>query len=648
MSTLRDSSRRSRVAVRSHRAVLFVDYMNAREAAGRLYAGPYAERYPDRNPPTGDFYPRELGQVICDEYNKHRRRRGEPSLKLAEVRVYCGVHDRDRDNPKHIDRLERMRTWTDLPERDAIVSVFPSPIQYSHGWYASEQDRKASVEKEVDTAIAADVVAMALDGQFDVAIVFSGDRDMWPPVYAVLDLTAPGRTIGVYCFGWAYRKDKSVLEIPDGREIPNDADFRQEPLWLKHYIACADDTNYLRRRLQDYPKGAIVTGKVIRQLKTGGFVFAIDHDVLGFLPKGELADDVGNGHLGNYVDQALTVAIKRVVDDLSQLDHGDLPVILSERAVRIDELQRRHDAGEVFDGRVTGSNKGGLLVNVEGVNAFVPLSQIVGITGDHEQAIAQLAEYEGRSLRLKVIKIDRRCDRRDRVILSERVAVQKDRLFDELREGEIREGRITSIEPFGVFVDLGGVDGLAHRSELSWDRNVDPEQMFAIGQEVNVFITKIDKESKKIGLSIRRASPEEGDNRQRAIDRNTQRADTRAVLGDQGETDKHAHAYVHGDFVPAKVTRVLPDGVKVQTIHGNVGDVEKRDLVPGRKPSDVTAEGDILPLVVRLVQPLGLELVEERSEEGRKAKGDGWRFNTDGRLAVPPDDVAKQFQDQHD
>ena len=562
MSTLRDSSRRSRVAVRSHRAVLFVDYMNAREAAGRLYAEPYAERYPDRNPPTGDFYPRELGQVICDEYNKHRRRPGEPSLKLAEVRVYCGVHDRDRDNPKHIDRLERMRTWTDLPERDAIVNVFPSPIQYSHGWYASEQDRKASVEKEVDTAIAADMVAMALDGQFDVAIVFSGDRDMWPPVYAVSDLTAPGRTIGVYCFGWAYRKDKRVLKIPDGREIPNDADFRQEPLWLKHYIACADDTNYLRRRLQDYPKGAIVTGKVIRQLKTGGLVVAIDHDVLGVLPKGELADNVGNGHLGDYVNQELTVAIKRIVDDPSQLDHGDLPVILSERA----------------------------------------------------------------AVRAK----------------------QKDHLFDELREGEIREGRITSIRPFGVFVDLGGADGLAHLSELSWDRDVDPEQMFTIGQQVSVYITKIDKESKKIGLSIRRASPEEGDSRQRAINRNTQRTDTRAVSGDQDETDKHAHAYVHGDFVPAKVTRVLPDGVKVQTVHGVVGDVEDRDLVPGKKPSDVVAEGDILPLVVRLVQPLGLELVKERSEKGQKAKGDGWRFNTDGRLAVPPDNVTKQFQDQHD
>ena len=307
--------------------------------------------------------------------------------------------------------------------------------------------------------------------------------------------------------------------------------------------------------------------------------------------------------------------------------------------------------------------KKGDLVRVHGVGSDVKGSRLyVKIEGLDEQSIRsfvprrkltegegiELTDYVGRAFDAKVHEIN---PETGRVELSERAAVrakQKDHLFDELREGEIREGCITSIRPFGVFVDLGGADGLAHLSELSWDRDVDPEQMFAIGQEVNVFITKIDKESKKIGLSIRRASPEEGDSRQRAINRNTQRTDTRAVSGDQDETDKHAHAYVHGDFVPAKVTRVLPDGVKVQTVHGVVGDVEDRDLVPGKKPSDVVAEGDILPLVVRLVQPLGLELVKERGEEGQKAKDDGWRFNTDGRLVVPPDHVVKQFQDRHD
>ena len=114
--------------------------------------------------------------------------------------------------------------------------------------------------------------------------------------------------------------------------------------------------------------------------------------------------------------------------------------------------------------------------------------------------------------RLKVIEINRR---RNRAILSERAALQewrseqKDRLLDELHEGEIRTGRITSIRNFGVFVDLGGADGLAHLSELSWDRNINPEERFHVGDEVKVYVMKVDQENKKIALSIRRAAPEQ-------------------------------------------------------------------------------------------------------------------------------------------
>ncbi len=87
---------------------------------------------------------------------------------------------------------------------------------------------------------------------------------------------------------------------------------------------------------------------------------------------------------------------------------------------------------------------------------------------------------------------------RNRVILSERAAIQdwraiqKDRLLEELQEGEIRKGRVSSIRSFGVFVDLGGADGLAHLSELSWERDKSPEELFRVGQEVDVYIMKVD------------------------------------------------------------------------------------------------------------------------------------------------------------
>ena len=291
------------------------------------------------------------------------------------------------------------------------------------------------------------------------------------------------------------------------------------------------------------------------------------------------------------------------------------------------ELQRRHDEGEVFEARVTGSNKGGLLVNVEGVNAFVPLSQIVEITGDREQAIAQLAGYEGRHLRFKVIEVNRR---RNRVILSERAAIQewraeqKDRLLDELHEGEIRSGRITSIRPFGVFVDLGGADGLAHLSELSWERDVDPVEMFTIGQTVNVYITKIDKESKKIGLSIRRAAPE--------------------------QWDKVVAKYSVGQVVPATVTKLVTFGAFAR-IEGPVeGLVHVSELVDRRltHPREVVIEGEVIPVkIVRIERDrhrLGLSLRQARTD----AERGGWLFNADGGISRLPNEIAVEYGVQQD
>ena len=286
------------------------------------------------------------------------------------------------------------------------------------------------------------------------------------------------------------------------------------------------------------------------------------------------------------------------------------------------ELQRRFDENEVFDARVTGSNKGGLLVNVEGVNAFVPLSQIVEITGDRDQAIAQLAEYEGRSLRFKVIEINRR---RNRVILSERAAVQewraeqKDRLLEELQEGEIRSGRITSIRSFGVFVDLGGADGLAHLSELSWERDVDPESMFSIGQTIDVYITKIDKESKKIGLSVRRASPE--------------------------QWDEVVAKFEVGDIVPSVVTKLVTFGAFARLEGPVEGLVHVSELADRRitHPREVVLENDIIPAkIVRIERDrhrLGLSLRQARTDAERL----GWIFNQDGGIVRLPDEVAERF-----
>ncbi|TAK75448.1 MAG: S1 RNA-binding domain-containing protein [Dehalococcoidia bacterium] len=287
-------------------------------------------------------------------------------------------------------------------------------------------------------------------------------------------------------------------------------------------------------------------------------------------------------------------------------------------------LQERFENGDIFEAEITGYNKGGLLANVEGVNAFIPMSQVVGAKPGTD-GTNPLSAQVGRELRLKVIEINRR---RNRVILSERAALQewraeqKDRLLDELHEGEIRLGRITSIRNFGVFVDLGGADGLVHLSELSWDRNAQPEDLFKVGDEVNVFVMRIDQDTKKIALSIRRAAPE--------------------------QWEQLITRYQVGDVVPGVITKLVAFGAFARLPGPVEGLVHVSELVDRRigHPEEVVEEGDVVPLkIVRIEHDrhrLGLSLREARTE----AMIRGWQFDQDGRVTEMPEDAAKLFPDE--
>ena len=287
-------------------------------------------------------------------------------------------------------------------------------------------------------------------------------------------------------------------------------------------------------------------------------------------------------------------------------------------------LQDRFESGEIFEAEITGFNKGGLLANVEGVNAFIPMSQVVGAKPGTDGA-NPLSEMVGRSLRMKVIEINRR---RNRAILSERAAMQewraaqKDRLLDELVEGEIRKGSVTSIRNFGVFIDLGGADGLAHLSELSWDRNVDAEELFSIGQEIDVYVMRVDRENKKIALSIRRAAPE--------------------------QWQELIAQYQVGDVVPGVVTKLVAFGAFTRLPGPVEGLAHVSEIVERRinHPEEVLAEGDVIPLkIVRIEHDrhrLGLSLREARSE----AEIRGWLFDDQGRVVQFPDEAREAFPEE--
>ncbi|MGO8948474.1 MAG: S1 RNA-binding domain-containing protein [Ktedonobacterales bacterium] len=181
-----------------------------------------------------------------------------------------------------------------------------------------------------------------------------------------------------------------------------------------------------------------------------------------------------------------------------------------ERQWRI--AQEQYERGDLLEAEVIDHNKGGLIVNLEGIRGFVPISQILNLkredTADNVETQAKLQSMVGRKLQLKIIEINRN---RNRLILSERLAVQewrakrREELLNELQVGEVRKGVVSNLSNFGAFVDLGGADGLVHISQLAWSRVNHPSEVLKVGQEVEVQVLAVDKEKKKIALSIKRA-----------------------------------------------------------------------------------------------------------------------------------------------
>jgi small subunit ribosomal protein S1 len=170
------------------------------------------------------------------------------------------------------------------------------------------------------------------------------------------------------------------------------------------------------------------------------------------------------------------------------------------------------ERGDIIDAEVIESNKGGLIVNLDGVRGFVPISQIMNLkredNAENAETLTKLQAMVGKTLKLKIIEINRN---RNRLILSERLAMQewrvrrRDELLAELQVGEVRSGVVSNLAHFGAFVDLGGADGLVHISQLAWSRVNHPSEVLHVGQPVEVQVLSIDKDRKKIGLSIKRA-----------------------------------------------------------------------------------------------------------------------------------------------
>jgi small subunit ribosomal protein S1 len=181
----------------------------------------------------------------------------------------------------------------------------------------------------------------------------------------------------------------------------------------------------------------------------------------------------------------------------------------AQEQISWENVEKLLESDNVIDSKIIGFNKGGLIVGVEGLRGFVPSSQISAMrrsqsTGDTPEQRWQ--KMIGQPITVRVIEVDRE---RRRLILSERAASTesrqsiKERVIEELEEGKVYTGRVTSLANFGAFININGADGLVHLSELSWDHIDHPREVLEVGQEVKVKVINVDREKKRIGLSVR-------------------------------------------------------------------------------------------------------------------------------------------------
>jgi small subunit ribosomal protein S1 len=268
---------------------------------------------------------------------------------------------------------------------------------------------------------------------------------------------------------------------------------------------------FLRNPAHDYRNlkyGDTVDGRIMR-VERDELLVDIGAKAEGVVPSREMQSLPAEDRAALQVGDTLLVF---VVQSEDKEGRAILSVDKARQERSWRNLQAAFEKGDVISARVVNYNKGGLLVNLDGVRGFVPASQVSGISrGPDTQKQSDMAKMVNSDMTLKVIEINRN---RNRLILSERQAVQesrelkKDELLSQLREGDVRTGTVSSVCDFGAFVDIGGADGLVHLSEISWSRVKHPSEVLKAGDKVQVYILSIDNERKRIALSIKRTQSE--------------------------------------------------------------------------------------------------------------------------------------------
>lgn len=316
----------------------------------------------------------------------------------------------------------------------------------------------------------------------------------------------------------------------------------------------------LEASLKPIYNGEKVTGTVVA---ISGTEISVDIGTKysGFIPTSEFTDDGIKVEDVLHVGDTIEASVVRVndVEGTAMLSKKRLDAVKNWAA--IEEAQ---ESGEIVEGKVTEDNKGGIVVSVKGIRVFVPASQS-GLPKD-----AAMSELVGQTVRLKITEVNRG---RKRVVGSIRAVAQKERreraekIWSEIEVGKQYHGTVKSLTSYGAFVDIGGVDGMVHVSELSWNRIKNPSEVVKVGDEIDVFVIALDPEKRKISLGYK-----------------TEANNPWTLFTNQFQV---------GDVVKVKIVKLMTFGAFAEIIPGVDGLIHISQIADRRigKPEDVLSEG---------------------------------------------------------
>ena len=377
-----------------------------------------------------------------------------------------------------------------------------------------------------------------------------------PPAFANIDPGKIGITAG------ASTPADSLKEVVTRMSELENKDLTQAPEEENHndFMAEVDAT------LVKIRPGQTVTGKVV-QITDDEVCVNIGYKADGLIKREDLVDqDV-------KLDDEIEVEVVKVND-------GEGNVLLSQRNIvnrkAWDALMEKNDAGEYVDGIGKEAVKGGLIADVGGIRAFVPASQL------SQRYVEKIGDFVGKEMKLKIIEVDQQKKRivaSRKAVVAEEAAAKKKEVWDKLEEGIVIHGIVRRLTDFGAFVDLGGVDGLIHITDLSWGRIKHPSEVVKPNQEVDVKILSLDPERERIQLGYKQLQPRPWDN----------------------ATEK----YPEGAIVEGKVVRITDFGAFVELEPGLDGLVHISQCAKTRiaKVEDAVQVGQTVNVKVLSVDP---------------------------------------------